>query len=62
MGYHETDFNLCKKCWVQLKKPSKRSVKRMEATMYKDKCENCGMIDRLVDYIWDDDEDNENVE
>jgi hypothetical protein len=31
----------------------------MEATTYKDQCANCGAIDRLVDYIWDDDEEEE---
>lgn len=57
MSYQETDCNLCKKCYVKLKRPSKRNMKKMGFTNYKDKCENCGTIDRLVDYIWDDNED-----
>ena len=59
MSYHETDFNLCKKCWVQLKKPSKRNMKKMGLTSYKDECENCGSLNRLVDYIGNDDEEEE---
>ena len=57
MSYHETDFNLCKKCWVQLKKPSKRNMKKMGLTTYKDECANCRSVDRLVDYLWDDEEE-----
>jgi hypothetical protein len=35
-------------------------MKKMEVTMYKEQCENCGVLDRLVDYIWDDDEEEDN--
>ena len=59
MSYHETDCNLCKSCYVKIKKPSKRNMKKMGLTSYKDECENCGSLDRLVDYIWNDDEEEE---
>ena len=59
MSYHETDCNLCKQCYVKIKKPSKRNMKKMGFTMYKDQCESCGIMDRLVDYIWDEDNEDE---
>ena len=59
MSYRETDCSLCKQCYVKLKKPSKRNMKKMGFTNYKDKCESCGSMDRLVDYIWDEDNDDE---
>lgn len=59
MGYYETDFNLCKQCYVKLHKPSKKNLKKMTLTEYKDQCENCGRTDRLVEYIWEDDEEEE---
>ena len=57
MGYQETDFNLCKQCYVSLKKPSKKEVKKVVLTTYKDQCENCHKVDRLVEYTWEKDEE-----
>ena len=59
MGYVETDCNLCKQCYVKLKKPSKKSLKKMVLTEYKALCDECRRIDRLVDYTWEKDEDDE---
>lgn len=59
MGYREAEFSLCKQCWTKLKKPSKKEIKKMELTSYKDACEECGRMDRLVEYIWEPDEDVE---
>ena len=59
MGYRETDCNCCKACYVKLKKPSKKDIKKMELTTYKDKCEECGRMDRLVEYVWEKEEDND---
>lgn len=57
MSYQETDSNYCKQCFVKIKKPSKKSIKKMILTEYKDRCENCGRIERLVEYTWENDED-----
>lgn len=59
MSYQETDFNYCKQCFVKLKKPSKKSVKKIILTEYKDRCDNCGRIDRLVEYTWENDDEEE---
>lgn len=58
MGYQESDFNLCKQCYVELKKPSKKAIKKVILTTYKDKCNNCQRIDRLVDCVWEKEEDD----
>lgn len=59
MGYRETDCNLCKQCYVKLKKPSKKDIKKMELTAYKDMCEECGRMDRLVEYVWEKEEEDD---
>lgn len=60
MGYRETDCNLCKQCYVKLKKPSKKVIKKMELTSYKAMCEVCGRMERIVEYIWEPDEEEDN--
>ena len=57
MSYEETNCNLCKACYVKIKKPSKKAIKKMVMTTYKDQCENCKCVDRLVEYIWENEED-----
>lgn len=59
MAYRETDCELCKSCYVKLKRPSKKAIKKMELTSYKGMCEECSRMDRLVEYIWEPDEDVE---
>ena len=59
MGYQEVDFNLCRQCWINLKKPSKKAIKNVFMTVYRDQCENCHKIDRLVDCTWEKDEEEE---
>ena len=59
MRYYETDFNLCRNCYIKLHNPSKKSLKKMELTEYKDQCENCGRMERLVDFVWEPDEEDE---
>lgn len=60
MGYSEVDCCLCKQCYVQLRKPSKKEVKKMILTTYKDRCENCHKVDRLVEYMWEKEEEDTN--
>ena len=57
MAYYESDCNLCKQCYIKLKKPSKRVIKKMILTTYEDQCENCGKYGRLVDLIWDEEDE-----
>ena len=59
MGYVETDCYLCKSCYMKIKKPSKKYAKKMVLTEYKEKCEECGRVDRLVEYTWEKEEDDE---
>lgn len=47
--------NLCRKCFIKLCKPSKNEIKRIVMTEYKDKCDKCGRVSELVDYIEDGD-------
>lgn len=60
MAYRETDCELCKACYVKLRRPSKKEQKKMELTSYKGMCEKCARMERLVEYVWepDDKEDN----
>jgi hypothetical protein len=44
---------------VKIKHPPKKVVKKMELTSYKDMCDECGRIDRIVEYIWEPDENEE---
>ena len=46
MSYVEPDCCYCKK-----------AQKRLILTEYKDQCECCQKIDRLVEYTWEDDEE-----
>ena len=59
MSYFEPDCCYCKTCYVKLRKPSKKAIKRLVLTEYKDQCECCQKIDRLVEYDWEDDNDDE---
>lgn len=56
MSYYETDFNLCRTCYIKIKKPPKKLVKKIILTTYEGQCENCGKYGRLVDLIWDEDD------
>lgn len=46
---------LCRKCYIKFCKPSKADIKRMVMTEYTDKCDKCGRMSQLVDYIEDGD-------
>jgi hypothetical protein len=35
------------------------AIKKMELTSYKSMCEECFKVDRIVEYIWEPDEDVE---
>ena len=42
---------LCKKCYIKCCKPSKNEIKHMVMTEYEDRCDKCGRINILVEYI-----------
>ena len=46
---------LCRKCYIKFCKPSKADIKRMVMTEYTGKCDKCGRVSQLVDYIEDGD-------
>lgn len=41
----------CKACYIRVCKPSKGEIKRMVMTPYQGKCDKCGKMAVLVDYI-----------
>lgn len=51
MSRQEMYGNYCKRCYIKVNKPSKDDIKHMIMTEYEDKCEKCGRVSELVDYI-----------
>ena len=51
----ESYTNLCKDCYIRIMKPSKKKIKKIVMTPYEGKCDKCGRISVLVDYVEDDD-------
>ena len=53
----EADYGcLCRKCFLKKHKLSKKNLDRIVYTPYVEACEECGKIEKLVDYIEEDDE------
>ena len=44
--------NYCKRCYIKINKLSKNDIRHMIMTEYEDKCEKCGRVSELVDYIY----------
>lgn len=44
---------LCKKCYIKCFSPTKNEIKHMVMTEYEDRCDKCGRINILVEYIED---------
>lgn len=55
MGQQYYFGNYCKRCFIKLCRPSKADIKRIVMTEYTDKCDKCGRVSQLVDYIEDGD-------
>lgn len=53
MGQQELYSCLCKKCYIKIFKPSKKDIKKMVMTEYKDQCDSCKREDFIVDYVED---------
>lgn len=51
MSQQELYDTLCKKCYIKNCKPSKKEIKGIILTDYKERCECCGKVDYIVDYI-----------
>ncbi len=47
--------NYCKRCYIKVNKLSKDDIRRMIMTEYEDRCDKCGRVSELVDYIEDGD-------
>ncbi len=41
-------YKYCKQCFIAIEKPKKKLQKHIVLSNYKEPCENCGRIDRLV--------------
>lgn len=44
---------LCKKCWIQKCKPTKKDIKKIVMSEYTDICSCCGRKALIVDYVED---------
>lgn len=51
--YDYMNQQLCRKCLIKCCNLSKSDIKRMVMTEYEDRCDKCGRISVLVDYIED---------
>lgn len=41
-------YKYCRQCFITIEKPKKKLQKHIVLSNYKEPCENCGRIDRLV--------------
>lgn len=55
MSQHDCYEVLCKKCYVRRMKPSKRDIKHLVMSEENERCECCGRIGQVVEYIEDGD-------
>lgn len=49
--YDYMNQQLCRKCVIKCCNLSKSDIKRMVMTEYEDRCDKCGRVSVLVDYI-----------
>lgn len=45
--------DLCKKCFIRLRKPNKKDIKKIVLSEEYRECEHCGRITEVVDYMED---------
>lgn len=60
VGIKETNMeyeSLCKKCYLKKHKLSKKHINHMVFTPYMEECDCCHKIDKLVEYIEEDDDE-----
>ena len=48
--------NLCKKCFCKKHKLSKKTIERMVFSNWREECDNCGHIDKIVIDFMEEDE------
>ena len=53
MGQQDIYENLCKTCYIKINKPSKKDIKKMVMSEYKERCDKCGKVSEIVEYIED---------
>lgn len=52
----EENKNYCRKCYIRKYKPSKKNIERIVLSHWKEECDNCHKIDKIVLDIREDDE------
>ena len=52
--YDYLDQQFCKKCAIKYLGLSKSEIKHIVMTEYEDRCDKCGRVNLLVDYIEED--------
>ena len=45
--------DLCKKCFIRIRKPSKKDIKKIVLSDEPCECESCGRFDYIVEYVED---------
>lgn len=53
MSQQDIYESLCKNCYIKIQKPSKKDIKKIVMSEYKERCENCGKVTEIVEYIED---------
>jgi hypothetical protein len=53
MSQQDIYENLCRNCYIKIQKPSKKDIKKMVMSEYKDRCDKCGKVSEIVEYIED---------
>lgn len=53
MGRTDIYTNLCKKCFIRVHNLNKKHVDKIVLSEEKCKCDKCGMVNFIVDYVED---------
>lgn len=51
MSKQEIYDNLCKRCFIKVMKPSKKDIKAIVLSDYNIKCDCCGRVSQIVEYV-----------
>ena len=54
MSKQELYENLCRKCFIKEVKPSKKEIKTIIMSDYKEKCDCCGRVTQIVESVEED--------
>ena len=53
MSQQDMYYNLCRNCYIKINKPSKKDIKKIVMSEYKEHCDKCGKVSEIVEYIED---------